>query len=166
MRRSTVTTLLRMLKYVPELTDIVIEEIPDRVTLAVEISNCRGNCPGCHSPFLKKDIGEELTPQIIDSLIADNFGVTCFLFLGEGKDTDALMRLARHIKETYPSIETAVYSGRESVEEEFYELFDYVKTGPFIEARGPLNNPDTNQRLYYHRKDITSRFWRRISSLH
>ena len=93
-----------MLKYVPELTDIVIEEIPDRVTLAVEISNCRGNCPGCHSPFLKKDIGEELTPQIIDSLIADNFGVTCFLFLGEGKDTDALMRIARYIKETYPSI--------------------------------------------------------------
>ncbi len=92
MKRRTVTTHLRMLKYVPELTDIVIEEIPDRVTLAVEISNCRGNCLGCHSPFLKKDIGEELTPQIIDSLIADNFGVTCFLFLGEGKDTDALLK--------------------------------------------------------------------------
>ncbi len=150
-----------MLKYVPELTDIVIEEIPDRVTLAVEISNCRGNCPGCHSPFLKKDIGDELTPEIIDTLIAGNFGVTCFLFLGEGKDTGALFALARHIKDSHPGVETAVYSGRESVEPEFFELFDYVKTGPYIEARGPLNNPDTNQRLYYHRNDITSRFWRR-----
>jgi anaerobic ribonucleoside-triphosphate reductase activating protein len=150
-----------MLKYIPSLTDTVIEEIPDRVTLAVEITNCRGNCPGCHSPFLRNDIGEELTTGIIDKLIADNFGITCFLFLGEGRDTEALFRLARHIKEYYPGIETAVYSGRESVEDEFYTVFDYVKTGPYIEARGPLNNRSTNQRLYYHREDITSRFWRK-----
>ena len=35
-----------MLKYVPEMTSVVLEEIPDRLTLAVEVSNCRGNCPG------------------------------------------------------------------------------------------------------------------------
>jgi anaerobic ribonucleoside-triphosphate reductase activating protein len=150
-----------MLKYIPSLTDTVIEEIPHRVTLAVEISNCRGNCPGCHSPFLREDIGEELTPAIVDKLIADNFGINCFLFLGEGKDPEALLALARHIKSSYPGIETAVYSGREKVEDSFYEVFDYVKVGPYIESRGPLNNPDTNQRLYYHGKDITSVFWRK-----
>ena len=150
-----------MLKYVPELTDIVIEEIPDRVTLAVEVTNCRGNCPGCHSPFLRQDIGSELTPEIIDSLIADNFGVNCFLFLGEGNDLPALFALAEHVRQSHPGVETAVYSGRESVEDEFFRLFDYVKTGPYIEARGPLNHPTTNQRLYYHREDITSCFWKR-----
>ena len=150
-----------MLKYIPELTDTVAEEIPDRVTLAVEISNCRGNCPGCHSPFLKNDIGEELTSRIIDKLIADNYGINCFLFLGEGRDCDSLFALARHIKTTYPHIEVAVYSGREKVEEEFYELFDFVKTGPYVEALGPLNSRTTNQRLYYHREDITARFWKR-----
>ena len=72
-----------MLKYVPELTDTVIEEIPDRVTLAIEISNCRGNCPGCHSPFLKDDIGEELTPTVIDKLVKDNYGINCILFLNK-----------------------------------------------------------------------------------
>ena len=46
-----------MIKYVPEMTSVVIEEIPDRVTLAVDISNCQGNCIGCHSPFLKTDVG-------------------------------------------------------------------------------------------------------------
>ena len=75
-----------MIKYVPELTDVVLEEIPDKVTLAVEISNCRGSCIGCHSPFLKQDIGVELTPDAVDRLIADNFGVNCFLLLGEGND--------------------------------------------------------------------------------
>lgn len=150
-----------MLKYIPSLTDIVIEEIPDRVTLAVEISNCRGNCPGCHSPFLRDDIGEELTAGIVDKLIADNYGINCFLFLGEGKDSAALLALARHIKASHPGIETAVYSGREKVDDAFEEVFDYIKVGPYIEARGPLNNPDTNQRLYYHGKDITSVFWRK-----
>ena len=151
-----------MLKYIPSLTDTVIEEIPHRVTLAVEISNCRGNCPGCHSPFLKDDIGEELTESVIDKLLEDNFGVNCFLFLGEGRDSEALLRLASHIKTCYPGVETAVYSGREKVEESFYQVFDYIKLGPYIEARGPLNNPQTNQRLYYHGKDITSHFWKKI----
>ena len=150
-----------MLKYIPSLTDTVIEEIPDRVTLAVEISNCRGNCPGCHSPFLRDDIGEELTEVAIDKLLHDNFGINCFLFLGEGRDNGALLKLARHIKAAWPKVETAVFSGREQVEAEFYEVFDYVKVGPYIESMGPLNNPQTNQRLYHHKTDITSRFWKR-----
>ena len=151
-----------MLKYIPSLTDTVIEEIPHRVTLAVEVTNCRGNCPGCHSPFLKQDIGEALTPAVIDSLIADNFGINCFLFLGEGKDTGALLSLARHIKTAHPGVETAVYSGREKVEDSFAEVFDYIKVGPYIQALGPLNSPTTNQRLYYHGQDITSHFWKKV----
>ncbi|MBP5234524.1 MAG: anaerobic ribonucleoside-triphosphate reductase activating protein, partial [Bacteroidales bacterium] len=66
-----------MLKYVPAMTSVVMEEIPGKVTLAIDISNCRGNCIGCHSPFLKLDIGEELTEEAIDRLIDDNFGVNC-----------------------------------------------------------------------------------------
>ncbi len=149
-----------MLKYIPSLTDIVLEEIPDRVTLAVEITNCQGNCPGCHSPFLRQDIGEELTAAAIDGMIAANFGINCFLFLGEGADRQALLALAGHIRAAHPALELALYSGRGSVEDEIWQAFDYVKTGPYIEALGPLNNPSTNQRLYYHRADITSRFWR------
>jgi anaerobic ribonucleoside-triphosphate reductase activating protein len=44
--------------------------------------------------------------------------------------------------------------------------FDYIKIGPFIRHLGPLNNPNTNQRLYRilpdgEKEDITSRFWRK-----
>lgn len=149
-----------MIKYVPSLTDIVMEEIPGKVTLAVEISNCPGTCVGCHSPFLRENIGDELTEEIIDSLISDNFGVNCFLLLGEGQDPAALRKLARHMRNAHPSISTALYSGRVSVEDDIYELFDYVKVGPYMEEYGPLNSPSTNQRLYFHRQDITSKFWR------
>ncbi|NLZ20204.1 MAG: anaerobic ribonucleoside-triphosphate reductase activating protein [Bacteroidales bacterium] len=150
-----------MIKYIPELTDIVLEEIPDRVTLAVEISNCRGSCPGCHSPFLKLDLGEELTPEAVDRLIADNFGVDCFLLLGEGNDLQALLGIAEHLRRHHPEIRRAVYSGRPQVEPEVYAAFDYVKVGPYVEELGPLNKPTTNQRLYYHGEDITFRFWHR-----
>ena len=148
-----------MIKYIPELTDVVLEEIPDKVTLAVEISNCRGSCPGCHSPFLKQDLGEELTPAVVDKLIADNFGINCFLLLGEGKDKDALLGIAEHLRAAHPDLERAVYSGRPEVEPEIYAAFDYVKVGPYVEANGPLNSPTTNQRLYHHGEDITFRFW-------
>ena len=148
-----------MIKYVPELTDVVLEEIPDKVTLAVEISNCRGSCIGCHSPFLKEDIGVELTPDAVDRLIADNFGVNCFLLLGEGKDPEALLRIAEHLRVHHPDLERAVYSGRPEVESEIYAAFDYVKVGPYVAELGPLNERTTNQRLYHHGEDITFRFW-------
>ena len=143
-----------MIKYVPQMTSVVIEEIPDRVTLAVDISNCQGSCVGCHSPFLKLDIGEELTPAIIDALIADNFGVNCFLFLGEGRDPEALLGLAAHIRAAHPRLEIALYSGREEVEPEIWSAFDYVKVGPYRPECGPLNERSTNQRLYYVRRTV------------
>lgn len=143
------------------MTNVVLEEIPDRVTLAVEISNCQGNCIGCHSPFLKEDIGEELTPDVIKNLINDNFGIDCFLLLGEGKDLNALMEIAAYLREAFPNLERALYSGRTQVEDEIFDAFDYVKTGPYIKEFGPLNSKTTNQRLYHHREDITSRFWRK-----
>lgn len=149
------------------MTSIVLEEIPDRVSLAVDISNCRGNCSGCHSPFLKEDIGEELTPAVIDRLVADNFGVDCFLFLGEGRDPERLVALAAHVRSL--GLSPALYSGREQVEESYWEVFDYIKLGPYRSECGPLNKPTTNQRLYQaqdgHKKegfrDITARFWHR-----
>ena len=128
-----------MIKYVPEMTSVVMEEIPDRVSLAVEISNCRGNCVGCHSPFLKKDIGRELTADIIDRLVADNFGVNCFLFLGEGRDPEALLDLADHVRSK--GLLAAVYSGREEVEEVFWDHFDYIKLGPVRPAQQPHHQP-------------------------
>ena len=166
-----------MLKYVPAMTSVVMEEIPDRVTLAVEVSNCRGNCPGCHSPFLREDVGEELTPEIIDRLVADNFGVNCFLFLGEGRDPQALLALAAHARAK--GLLVALYSGREDVDDALWAAFDYVKVGPYRAECGPLNAPTTNQRLYRALEDgesgpsisragrrfvdITVRFWRRRS---
>lgn len=145
---------------------IVFEEIPDRVSLAVNITNCQNNCIGCHSPELRLNSGVELTEDEIDRLINANYGIDCFLFMGEGKDYNRLMELVRYIKENY-SIKVAIYSGRDKVEIEYYALFDYVKVGGYKEEYGPLNKETTNQRLYEigvdSIKDITYKFWEKSS---
>lgn len=153
-----------MLKFLN--TMVVFEEIPDKISLAVNMTNCQNKCVGCHSPQLRKDIGKELTEEVVDELIKENEGINCFLFMGEGNDKDSLIKMARCIKEKYASLSLAIYSGRDNVEDDFYELFDYVKIGPYIAKFGPLNKDTTNQRLLKiedgARKDITSMFWKKF----
>ena len=146
-----------MIKY----TDysIVLEEIPDRVTFAVNISNCQCRCVGCHSPHLREDIGNELTEYIIQYLFHDKIRLcNCFLFLGEGNDRESLLSINSYIKNTY-DIETALYSGRDDVEDDLFDAFDYVKVGRYDENFGPINSPTTNQRLYYKKQDITKKMF-------
>lgn len=155
---------IQMLKFLN--TMVVFEEIPDKISLAVNMTNCQNKCVGCHSPQLRKDIGKELTEEVVDELIKENEGINCFLFMGEGNDKDSLIKMARYIKEKYASLSLAIYSGRDNVEDDFYELFDYVKIGPYIAKFGPLNKDTTNQRLLKiedgARKDITSMFWKKF----
>lgn len=142
---------------------VVFEEIPDRISLALNITNCQNMCIGCHSPELRLDSGEELTEGTIDKLINENYGIDCFLFMGEGKDRGRLLELAKYIKHNY-NLKVAIYSGRNDVEYDFYETFDYVKVGEYKKEFGPLNSPTTNQRLYRitekGKEDITHLFWK------
>lgn len=148
-----------MIKYVDK--TIVFEEIPDRVTLAFSISNCQNKCKGCHSAFLRKDIGNILNEEVILKEFDKDFKrCNCVLFLGEGNDIDGLIKLNDFIKENY-NIETAIYSGRDSVEDYFFEHFDFVKIGSYQADKGGLNKETTNQRLFYKKEDITYKFWKR-----
>lgn len=156
-----------MIKYKPDTVQVVFEEIPDYVTLAIEITNCPGHCVGCHSPWLREDIGDELTVEKLRELIDNNKGINCVCFMGEGKDPEALKRLALSVtlRSDFP-YKVALYSGREEVEDDYDDYFDFIKIGPFIPDFGPLNKETTNQRLYEitddGRKDITSKFWKKI----
>lgn len=155
-----------MVKYTE--TEVVFAEIPDEVTLAINISNCPHNCKGCHSPYLRQDIGNILTEDVLDSLIEKNEGITCVCFMGEGKEPMEIYNLGIHIKEKYPELKIGIYTGGEDIDDFFYGLFDYIKIGPYIEELGPLNKKTTNQRLYkliqnihgYVPEDITEKFWK------
>lgn len=149
--------------------DIVFREIPDEVTLAVNLSGCPNRCPGCHSPQLQQPIGEPLTEEVVERLLA-RYGatVTCFCLMGGDADPQQTAQLAAFVRRLQPALRTGWYSGRAALPDGFDPtgVFDYVKLGPYIAALGPLDNPVTNQRLWRilpdgRREDLTSRFWRK-----
>lgn len=152
-----------MLKYVD--TKVVFAEIPDEITLAINISGCPCNCKGCHSSYLAEDIGEPLDLQRLTNLIDSNKGITCVGLMGGDANPSEVDDIAQDIKEYYPELKVGWYSGRQELSKDI-ELsnFDYIKLGPYIEEFGPLNSKTTNQRFYKVNGkeliDITSRFWK------
>ena len=153
-----------MLKYVN--TGIVFQEIPDEVTLAINISNCPCHCPGCHSHYLWEDVGLPLNPEAIDDFVRKcGPCLTCIAFMGGDCDPKGVDQLAQYVHEEYPQLRVAWYSGRTIISSAINkDDFDYIKIGPYIKHLGPLKKPTTNQRLYRNKgdgefEDITSRFW-------
>ena len=160
-----------MLKYVDIL--VSFSEIPDEITLCINISQCPNNCKGCHSPWLREDIGEDLNIESLYNLIDKNKGVTCVCFMGGDQDPAEISNLAFAVKlrSDYP-YKTAWYSGKQHIPDEInVSDFDYIKIGPYIEEFGGLDNPNTNQKMYevckvsklpekFILKDITNKFWK------
>ncbi|KWW30956.1 MAG: anaerobic ribonucleoside-triphosphate reductase activating protein [bacterium P3] len=154
-----------MLKFVD--STVVFQEIPDETTLAVSLSNCPCRCPGCHSRYLWDDVGRPLDNAALDTLMEPGRGVvSCICFMGGDADPDEVQRLAHHVRQVYPAVHVAWYSGRTCVAPQVdRSLFDYIKVGPYIAHLGPLSSPRTNQRLFKRQpdnswQDITSRFWK------
>ena len=155
--------------------DIVFQEIPGEVTLALNLSGCPCHCPGCHSKHLWEDIGEELNTELLDALINQYRGlITCVCFMGGDQDPEEVARLATHLRLEIGELrlKTAWYSGRPATPDTFNQsasfhfplsTFDFVKFGPYVESLGGLKSPTTNQRLYKRAgdswEDITSSFW-------
>lgn len=155
-----------MLKYVN--TGVVFQEIPEEVTLAINISNCPCRCPGCHSKFLWADVGKPLTPSVLDMLISEQGeGVTCVCFMGGDADPVLVAELASHVHNARKGLRVGWYSGRSLIPSSVNKSnFDYIKVGPYIAHLGCLKDRTTNQRLYKKASgdgfvDITERFWRK-----
>lgn len=155
-----------MLKYVN--TSVVFQEIPDEVTLAVNLSNCPCRCPGCHSHYLWTDIGEPLTTIALETMVRDYGGdITCVCFMGGDAEPEYVNALAEYLRREHRQLKTAWYSGRSRVPAVVRKNnFDYIKLGPYIEHLGCLKDRTTNQRLYKRAAgddftDITSVFWKK-----
>ena len=156
-----------MLKYVD--SKVVFAEIPDEITLAINISNCPCHCINCHSSYLAEDIGEPLDLQHLTNLIDSNRGISCVCIMGGDANPSEVDDIAQDIKEYYPELKVAWYSGRQELSKEIeLENFNYIKLGPYIKDKGPLNCRTTNQVMFeidviqgkVFKKDITAKFWR------
>ena len=134
------------MKYIS--TEVVFVEIPNEITLAINISGCKIRCPDCHSKYLWDDIGDELTTDALNTVIKENDGVSCVCFMG-GKFNE-IKKLLEFIQNNHPSLRAAWYTGESEMPRDsgLLELLDYIKLGPYIKNKGGLDNKDTNQRMY------------------
>lgn len=162
-----------MLKYVN--TMVTFSEVPDEISLCIEISNCPCHCKNCHSPYLAEDIGEPLIYKDthnnrtvincnpLSELIEANKGITCVCLMGGDSNPEYINILGKTIK--CHKLKSAWYSGRQELSKDInLEFFDFIKLGPYKKELGPLNSRTTNQRFYKISDgeliNITSKFWK------
>lgn len=156
------------MKYVDTL--VSFQEVPDEISLCINISNCPNSCIGCHSPWLKQDIGTVLDSTELYRLVNANKGITCVSFMGGDSEPEIVNFLASEVKKL--NLKTAWYSGFPEISDKI-ELrnFDFIKIGPYLESLGGLDNLYTNQTMYevcrisklpekFILKDITNKFWK------
>lgn len=153
-----------MLRYVD--TKVTFFEIPDEISLCINISGCSIKCKDCHSSYLWSDIGKPLNWGSLNPLIYINTGITCVCFMGGDSDIKTIENLAHKVKTL--GLKVGWYSGRDTIPSDMnLNEFDFIKIGPYIKDRGPLNCRTTNQIMFsvvHNRsenilKDITYKFW-------
>lgn len=148
------------MKFIPELTTVVFQELPDEISLAINITGCGKRCPGCHTPFLQNSFnGVELTPAIFESYLRKYIEIiTAVIFFNGDLHITRFVELL-DIAKSY-GLKTALYTGWNDVPMEIYKRLDFLKVGEYIQELGSLSSPSTNQRMYdiKQNKDITYKF--------
>ena len=154
---------------------VVFEEIPNEITLAINITNCPCHCKGCHSKFLWEDVGTELSVDELERLLDKNDGITTVCFMGGDGEPDKICALAEYVHEI-KKLKVGWYSGMDNYHKNIdFKWFDYIKLGHYDEELGGLNKETTNQRLYklvqtrfddgvykIDFNDITHLFWKKV----
>lgn len=146
---------------------VVFQEVPDEVTLAINISGCPHKCEGCHSRYLWKYEGNYISDDL-ENLIEKYKGlITCICFMGGDQNqielTDLLIRTKQH------KLKTALYTGVDSLTNLNIGVLgnlDYCKIGHYEFSLGGLSSSNTNQKMLKWDwetnkwKDITYKFWK------
>ncbi len=153
-----------MLKY--DNKQITFSEVPDEISLTYSMTSCSNSCKGCHSPWLRENIGIPLVDTLEEDL-KERKKITTICFLGESLGyilaEEEWLDVIDFIRTKRPDLKIAMYSGRDELP--FYaHYFDYFKLGSYQEDKGPLTSPTTNQKFYKitngNFDDITYKFWR------
>lgn len=148
---------------------IVLQEVPDEITLAFNISGCPHHCEGCHSQNLWEYKGNILKDDIKSVIDQYKEYITCVCFMGGDQNIDELKELCKLIKNSY-ELKICIYSGEDTINKfkTFIDewLLDYLKIGRYNKMLGGLDCKNTNQKMYSfidkNIRDITHLFRKEI----
>lgn len=139
---------------------ISLLEIPNEISLCLNISGCPCKCEGCSEPYLQEDVGDFLSSNFIEELLNKykNYNLTCICFMGGDKDHKLLTALVQFLSTRF-NLKIAFYSGLDYIDLDLVPYLSYYKIGRFILPKGepkdwhkkqcgPINFPWSNQRLF------------------
>ena len=142
---------------------VVFQEVPDEVSLAINISGCPHKCEGCHSEYLWAYEGNYISDDIDELIDKYEALITCVCFMGGDQNLSELICLAEYIHSR--GLKVAIYSGIDDISswgDNIY-CFDYIKIGHYDKMAGPINKKTTNQKMFQIHpviQEITNKFWR------
>ena len=143
---------------------IVLQEVPDEIALAFNISGCPHRCLDCHSKYLWDYEGNYLGEDLENVLSKYKDYISCVCFMGGDQNIEELAMLCKHIK-SY-NLKVCIYSGSDDISL-FNDMIndnsiDYLKLGPYKKEYGGLDSTITNQVMYHivdqHLINITDKF--------
>ena len=144
---------------------IVFQEVPNEVTLAINISGCPHKCEGCHSKYLWEYEGNYISDDLLQLIQKYNGLITCVCFMGGDQNHQELLELLIKVRKC--GLKTALYTGEDalgSLNIGILGNLDYCKIGHYDENLGGLDKPTTNQKMFawnyttYKWDDITYKF--------
>jgi anaerobic ribonucleoside-triphosphate reductase activating protein len=122
---------------------VTLGEVPNEVSLTLNISDCPFKCEGCHSKHLQEPLGVELTLDKLRNLIDKNKGITVVTFMGGDQCKEDLTYFLAWIKTQ--ELKTCLYTGATNVSNKILNKLDFIKYGKYVEKLGGLESPGTNQ---------------------
>lgn len=126
-----------------------MQEVPNEISLAINISGCPYKCKGCHSMYLWNYVGNYLLDEIDDLLDKYNGLISCVCFMGGDQNQEELLNCLQKVKER--ELKTCLYTGNDdisSISKEIIRSLDYIKIGRYIEELGGLSCKTTNQKMF------------------
>lgn len=147
---------------------VIFQEVPDEISLALNIYGCPRHCENCHSEYLwdtSSPDGSRVVYKDIPKLL-DKYGnlITCLCFMGGDWNLDSLIPCILRAKQIKPDLKICVYSGQDSLSEieDLIPYVDYLKIGRYDKNLGGFDSPITNQKFYKKENnqliDITKKF--------
>ena len=147
---------------------IVMQEVPNEVSLAINISGCPHRCEGCHSEYLWRYEGDYISDDLETIIQKYKDLITCVCFMGGDQNPYELSDLLNKVHGY--GLKTALYTGEDSLQHIAIRILsnlDYCKIGHYNKTLGGLNNKNTNQKMLLWNKqekkweDITYLFQKR-----
>lgn len=126
---------------------VVLQEVPNEVSLCFTISGCPLRCDGCHSSYTwKGSIGKDLSISVFHNIIEDYIGLcSCVVFMGGEWEEEHLIKLLDEA--LHMGFSTCLYTGLDEISSDIKSKLTYLKLGKWNKELGGLNNPSTNQRF-------------------